>query len=152
MYYNTYDTPFGKMAIACDGEAITHVLPEDRIDKTAEKKATPLIDKAAAELLDYFDGNRREFSVPLSPKGTEFQKKVWSALIDVPYGETRTYKDIAVAVGSEKACRAVGLANNRNPIWIIVPCHRIIGANGGLTGYGGGLDMKQKLLDLELHS
>ncbi|MCL2247656.1 MAG: methylated-DNA--[protein]-cysteine S-methyltransferase [Oscillospiraceae bacterium] len=148
MYY-TYDTPFGKMAIVSDGDAITHILPEDRVDKSSEKKATPLTDKTAAELAEYFDGKRREFSVPLSPNGTEFQKKVWKALIDVPYGETRTYKDIAIAVGSEKACRAVGLANNRNPIWIIVPCHRIIGANGGLTGYGGGLDMKQKLLDLE---
>jgi len=147
--YYTYDTPFGKMAIATDGKAITHILPEDRIDKSTEKKASPITDKTAKELVEYFDGKRKEFTVPLNPKGTEFQKKVWNALIDVPYGETKTYKDIAIAVGSEKACRAVGLANNKNPIWIIVPCHRIIGASGSLTGYGGGLDMKQSLLDLE---
>ena len=148
MYY-IYDTPFGKMAIAADGTAVTHVLLSDKVNFDAEKKASPLTDRAAAELEEYFEGKRQSFDVPLNPKGTEFQKRVWNALTKVPYGETRTYKDIAIVAGNEKACRAVGMANNRNPIWIIIPCHRIIGANKSLTGYGGGLDMKKKLLDLE---
>ena len=149
MLYFVYDTPFGKMAIATDGTAITHVLPEGRLSVDARKVASPLTDKAAAELSEYFDGKRQSFSVPINPHGTEFQKKVWAALTKVSYGKTNTYKDIAVAIGNEKACRAVGMANNKNPIWIIIPCHRIIGAGGSLTGYGGGLDMKKRLLDLE---
>ena len=95
------------------------------------------------------DGKRKSFDLPLKPEGTEFQKKVWNALLDIPYGETRSYKDIAVAIGNPKACRAVGMANNRNPISIIIPCHRVIGANGSLVGYGGGLPIKIELLNLE---
>jgi len=87
--------------------------------------------------------------LPLAPAGTAFMQKVWNALLTIPYGETRSYKEIAIAVGNSKACRAVGMANNRNPISVVIPCHRVIGANGKLVGYGGGLDIKSYLLDLE---
>ena len=99
--------------------------------------------------MEYLDGKRKEFDFPYKMIGTEFQKKVWHALTKIPYGETRTYKEIATAVGNPKASRAVGMANNRNPIFIVVPCHRVIGANGKLVGYAGGLDMKDALLSLE---
>ena len=99
--------------------------------------------------MEYLEGKRREFDLPLAPAGTEFMLRVWKALQDIPYGETRSYKDIATMAGNSKACRAVGMANNRNPISIFIPCHRVIGANGVLVGYGGGLDKKTFLLDLE---
>ena len=98
---------------------------------------------------EYLKGERKEFDLPLNPKGTDFQKRVWRALCDIPYGEMRSYKQIAKAVGNSKAVRAVGMANNRNPITIVVPCHRVIGADGKLVGYGGGLEMKEFLLRLE---
>lgn len=102
-----------------------------------------------AQLYEYFKGDRRSFDLPLGFKGTDFQKRVWEALRDIPYGQTRTYKDIAESIGSPKAVRAVGNANNKNPLSIIVPCHRVIGSSGSLVGYGGGLDRKAYLLDLE---
>ena len=114
-----------------------------------EKKNTELIREAALQLSQYFDGRRKKFDLKLSYHGTEFQIKVWKALEKIPYGETCTYKDIAESVGIPKGCRAVGMANNRNPIVIVVPCHRVIGMNGSLTGYAGGLEMKEYLLDLE---
>ena len=98
---------------------------------------------------EYFDGKRKIFDLPLKPEGTEFQLKDWNALREIPYGETRSYKDIAIAIGNPKACRAVGTANHNNPISIIIPCHRVIGSDGSLTGYGGGLDKKTYLLELE---
>jgi methylated-DNA-[protein]-cysteine S-methyltransferase len=113
------------------------------------KTETPIIKKAAAQIEKYLAGKLKEFSLPLALHGTEFQKAVWQALQGIPYGETRSYKDIAAAIGRPKAVRAVGMANNRNPIVIIVPCHRVIGHDGGLTGYGGGLPLKQRLLELE---
>jgi O-6-methylguanine DNA methyltransferase len=103
----------------------------------------------ARELDEYFGGNRREFSFPLDLRGTPFQLKCWRALLEIPYGETRTYADIARAVGRPQGFRAVGMANNRNPIAIVVPCHRVIASDGTLCGYGGGLDVKRKLLQLE---
>jgi methylated-DNA-[protein]-cysteine S-methyltransferase len=102
-----------------------------------------------AELKEYFDGSRREFSLALDLRGTEFQLKCWKALLDIPYGETATYRDIALAIAHPQAFRAVGMSNNRNPIAIVVPCHRVIASDGTLCGYGGGLDIKRKLLDLE---
>lgn len=118
--------------------------PSDRMEET-----TPLLLKTIKQLEEYFGGQRRKFDLPLNPQGTEFQKKVWSALEEIPYGETRSYKEIAVRVGNPAACRAVGMANNRNPIAIIIPCHRVIGSNGDLTGYAGGLDIKRRLLAIE---
>ncbi|HHT17145.1 MAG TPA: methylated-DNA--[protein]-cysteine S-methyltransferase [Papillibacter sp.] len=111
--------------------------------------SSPLLKRAFAQLEEYFAGARQAFDLPLSPLGTPFQRAVWNALLDIPYGQTRSYKDIALAVGRPKGFRAVGMANNRNPISIFIPCHRVIGANGALVGYGGGLDKKQFLLNLE---
>ena len=113
-------------------------------EKSAEK-TSPYI----AELEEYFAGDRREFTFPLDLRGTPFQVKCWQALLKIPYGETRTYADIARAVGCPQGFRAVGLANNRNPIAIVVPCHRVIASDGTLCGYGGGLDIKRRLLELE---
>jgi len=104
------------------------------------------------ELNDYFAGQRREFSIPLDLRGTDFQLACWHALLEIPYGETRSYRDIAQAIGHPHAYRAVGMSNNRNPVAIVVPCHRVIASSGSLCGYGGGLDIKQKLLDLEKDS
>ena len=162
-----FDYPIGRVGIASDGDAICGVyfdgdkdleklLKEDssNSDATKEQDATkekvaPIILKADKQLKEYFAGKRKDFDLTLKMNGTEFQKSVWNALLTIPYGETKSYKDIAVQIGNEKACRAVGMANNRNPIAIIVPCHRVIGHNGTLVGYGGGLDIKQTLLDLE---
>jgi len=114
-----------------------------------EKKETPLIKKAARQFGEYFKGKRKSFNLPLTMQGTGFQMKVWKTLKKIPYGKTISYGELAVMIGNPKACRAVGMANNRNPIAIIVPCHRVIGRNGSLTGYGGGLELKQLLLELE---
>jgi methylated-DNA-[protein]-cysteine S-methyltransferase len=103
----------------------------------------------AKQLREYFDGKRRDFEIPLDVEGTEFQTKVWAALRKIPFGRTASYADIARKIGKPKAMRAVGMANGRNPVSIVVPCHRVIGADGSLTGYGGGLDRKKILLDLE---
>ena len=110
---------------------------------------SPLQREVDKQMKEYFEGERKEFDLPLRPEGTDFQKKVWNALLEIPFGETRSYQDIANAVGSPKACRAVGMANHQNPIIIVIPCHRVIGKSGKLVGYGGGLSMKEKLLLLE---
>ncbi|MFU0831916.1 MAG: Methylated-DNA--protein-cysteine methyltransferase [Oscillospiraceae bacterium] len=118
----------------------------------AERKTlcrSPLTDRAAAEIQEYFIGKRKQFDLPLSPRGTEFQKRVWHALQSIPYGETRSYRQIAEQIGSPKAYRAVGMANNKNPIAILIPCHRVIGSDGSLIGYAAGLDIKSRLLALE---
>jgi methylated-DNA-[protein]-cysteine S-methyltransferase len=109
----------------------------------------PVVREAMGQLASYFAGQRMEFDLPLDPAGTEFQKRVWKALSGIPYGETRSYSELARSIGKPAAVRAVGAANGRNPIGIIVPCHRVIGASGKLVGYGGGLPMKRMLLDLE---
>lgn len=113
------------------------------------RSETETIARAKRELDEYFRGRRRVFTVPHQGKGTAFQQKVWKVLEEIPYGETRSYKEVADAAGNVKACRAVGMANHANPLPIIVPCHRVIGADGSLTGYGGGLDIKRRLLTLE---
>jgi methylated-DNA-[protein]-cysteine S-methyltransferase len=110
---------------------------------------TPLLRGAALQLEQYFSGRRKEFFLPLKPQGTEFMRRVWQALEEIPYSETRSYKQIAIQIGHAKAYRAVGLANNRNPIPIIIPCHRVVGHDGRLVGYGGGLPLKERLLRLE---
>lgn len=109
----------------------------------------PAAQDVTDQLSEYFSGTRTEFDIPLAPNGTPFQKLVWRELCRIPYGQTRTYGEIAAAIGNPGAARAVGMACNRNPIWLIIPCHRIVGTGGKLTGYAGGLDLKRRLLDLE---
>lgn len=139
------DTPVGKMYLASDGENITEL----KFGVCEKGSPDAVLLKAKSELEEYFAGERKDFSLPLKPKGTPFQLRVWRALREIPYGETSTYGEIAKRIGNDKACRAVGMANNRNPIAIIVPCHRVIGAGGSLTGYAGGLDKKEFLLNFE---
>jgi len=119
------------------------------VKEKAEIKTSILTEKVKNQLCEYFKGKRKSFDIPICFSGTEFQNKVWKELLNIPYGKTRSYKDIAKEVGNEKASRAVGGANNKNPIWIIVPCHRVIGKNGELVGYGGGLKLKEFLLSIE---
>ena len=145
-----YNTKVGNIRIEYEGDTIVYLkkilLSENDI---IEDNKNTYTDKVYIQLLEYFDGKRKQFDFKYEMRGTPFQKKVWNALCNIPYGETRSYKDIAIEIGNEKACRAVGMANNKNPISIVVPCHRVIGANGKLVGYRGGLDMKELLLNLE---
>lgn len=146
--YYYYDFPVGRFYIAESDGAVTDVV--NRPVEGAELNETPLISRAAEMLWEYFSGRRKNFDgLPLFFEGTEFQKKAWNALLAIPYGETRTYKEQAEAIGNVKACRAVGAANGKNPISIIVPCHRVIGSDKSLVGYGGGLEVKAALLELE---
>ncbi len=147
--FAVYETKFGYFKMEYDDGSITFFkkIFDEKVNDLGTK--TELTDKAFKQLLEYFDGKRKLFDIPYKLIGTDFQKKVWSALCDIPYGEVRSYKDIATSVGNEKASRAIGMANNKNPITVIVPCHRVIGANGKLVGYAGGLDMKEYLLKLE---
>ena len=145
-----YSTKLGKVGIAEEEGQITHLFFSNEAEPAGYTcRETPLLKEAGQQLMEYFDGLRVEFSLPLAPAGTEFMKKVWNALLAIPYGETRSYREIADAVGNSKSCRAVGMANNRNPIAIIIPCHRVIGSDGSLVGYGSGLDKKEFLLSLE---
>ena len=147
VYQFTYETILGSVTFVEENGTLLAVTPHRSYEGVCQE--TPLIKEACRQLSEYLKGERKTFDLPLNPKGTDFQKCVWRALCDIPYGETRTYKQIAEAIGNPKAVRAVGMANNRNPITIIVPCHRVIGANGKLVGYGGGLEMKEFLLRLE---
>ena len=147
VYQFTYETILGSVTFVEEDGALLAVTTHRSYEGICQE--TPLIKEACRQLSEYLKGERKTFDLPLNPKGTDFQKCVWRALCDIPYGETRTYKQIAEAIGNPKAVRAVGMANNRNPITIIVPCHRVIGANGKLVGYGGGLEMKEFLLRLE---
>lgn len=145
-----YSTSIGKIGITDNGEAITNLYFKGEIVPQDEYvKETTLIREAAAQFNDYLTGKRKVFKVPLAMEGTPFQQTVWKALIAIPYGETRSYKEIAESINQPKAYRAVGMANNKNPIAVFVPCHRVIGTNGKLVGYAGGLDIKEKLLGLE---
>ena len=145
-----YPMDFGVLTIAEVDGIITDLTVHGVKDGIEEE--TLVIKEAYHQLKDYLAGARNEFDLPLAPQGTEFQKQVWQALQTIPYGETRSYKDIAIQIGNPKASRAIGMANNKNPIFIVIPCHRVIGANGKLVGYGGGLDLKQRLLKLETKS
>ncbi len=143
-----YQSIHGLICIKYEDDTVTflkklHEEPEDYGTKT------DFTNTVYNEIEDYFKGKRKEFTFKYKLTGTDFQLKVWNALLDIPYGETRTYKDIAKAIGNEKASRAVGMANNKNPITIVVPCHRVIGSNGSLVGYAGGLAMKEDLLAVE---
>ena len=114
-----------------------------------KENTNSIIEETVAQLNEYFEGKRKYFTIKLSPKGTNFQKQVWNELLNIPYGKTASYSDVAIAIGNPKAVRAIGNANNKNPIPIIIPCHRVIGKNGKLVGYAGGLDIKKALLKLE---
>ena len=149
-YYSYYEFPIGTLGIGEDGVGISHIfLPGTADVSAAVQKETPLIAAAAAQLREYFSGARKVFDLPLSPDGTAFQRRVWEKLCEIPYGECRSYGDLAGSIGNPKACRAVGMANHRNPILIVIPCHRVLGKDGSLTGYAAGMKMKQALLDLE---
>ena len=143
-----YETEIGTIGIRENNKYITDIY-FSKIDTNDNIEETELIKECFLQLKEYFEGNRKSFDLPIDAKGTEFQKKVWDELLKIPYGETKSYKDIALAIGNEKACRAIGMANNKNPIPIIIPCHRVIGSNKKLVGYSGGIDIKEKLLNIE---
>jgi len=144
-------SPIGRLMLTSDGAALTglYMEPSRKMQSTdgwSEDAAAPPLAAALRQLTEYFAGTRREFDLPLRMRGTEFQKRVWQELTEIPYGETWSYGELAKRINNPSASRAVGLANGRNPISILVPCHRVIGADGSLTGYGGGLERKRWLL------
>lgn len=144
------DTFLGRVGIAQEEDAITHVFFGHSVRPDAfVEQTTPLLEEAAGQLKEYMAGRRQEFDLPLCPRGTEFQRQVWQALLQIPYGTTITYGQLARMVGRPRAVRAVGQANGRNPISILIPCHRVVGAGGVLRGYAGGVEQKKKLLRLE---
>ena len=154
MNYCHLETPVGPLLIAGDGEAVRRVdFPESGAARPPErdwvKASSGPVGEAARQLREYFAGTRTAFDLPLAPEGTAFRRNVWRLLQGIPYGETITYGELARRAGNPKASRAVGAANGANPIPIVIPCHRVIGSNGKLTGFGGGLPMKEALLGLE---
>lgn len=145
-----YKTELGTLRIEVEEEKISAVeLDKNYGGDLPGGNRTECSELAWRQLDEYFKGSRKEFQLPLDLQGTEFCKKVWASLLEIPYGETRSYQEIAIAVGNPKGVRAVGMANHKNPIMIVVPCHRVIGKDGSLTGYAGGLDVKKKLLKIE---
>ena len=144
-----YNSQYGEILIEGNGESIIKIQLIDETTDTNNLYETQLIRLAYNQLMEYFGGKRQDFDFPIDPAGTEFQNRVWNAIVKVPYGQTRSYKDIAEFIENPKAYRAVGLANNKNPIQIVIPSHRIIGSNKKLVGYRGGLEIKEKLLQLE---
>jgi methylated-DNA-[protein]-cysteine S-methyltransferase len=153
--YKTFHSPVGKLKLVASDKGLIAVLWENdkpnrvRLGELVKKHSHPVLMEAERQLGEYFEGKRRSFSVALDMRGTPFQKNVWEALLAIPFGETRSYRDIAKKLGNPEATRAVGAANGRNPISIIVPCHRVIGLNGKLRGFAGGLETKARLLELE---
>lgn len=151
--YDTIPTPIGDLLLVGDGSGLVHIgLPQSRHPMAIGadwRRDEAAFGEARAQFDAYFAGTLDTFDLPLSPRGTEFQRRVWNALCDIGYGETISYAELARRVGNPRASRAVGLANGANPLSIVVPCHRVIGANGSLTGYGGGLEAKKWLLALE---
>lgn len=155
--HTVIDSPIGPLTLVTDGEALTglymethrHTEPSAWGSRVEADDAPGVLREAARQLGEYFAGERTDFDLPLRPRGTPFQQAVWQGLRSIGYGETISYAELARRVGSPSASRAVGLANGRNPISVVVPCHRVIGADGSLTGYGGGVDRKRRLLELE---
>jgi methylated-DNA-[protein]-cysteine S-methyltransferase len=146
----SYTAPFGELVLVSDGDLLVRLLlPNDARTGIGEPGSDAVLEQTASQLDEYFAGTRRDFTVPLSLKGTEFQLRVWNALCNIDYGNTASYAEIAAAIGNPKAVRAIGGANHSNPVPIIIPCHRVIGADGSLVGYGGGLEVKTFLLNLE---
>jgi methylated-DNA-[protein]-cysteine S-methyltransferase len=142
-----FSSPVGELQIESEGEKITMV--GFLWDPKQEENRTPVIDHCVAELQEYFSGTRKFFSFDMALRGSDFQVKVWNELLNIPFGKTISYQELAIRVGDIKSIRAVGLANGQNPIAIVVPCHRVIGKSGDLVGYGGGLDKKIWLLQHE---
>ena len=155
LYRTTLSSPLGDLTLVADDHALVAILwPDDpparvRLGTMRDGADHPVLVAAARQMREYFAGTRTAFDLPLAPRGTDFQRAVWRALDAIPYGETRSYADIAQAIGRPAAVRAVGAANGRNPISIVTPCHRVIGRSGALTGFAGGLPAKQHLLALE---
>ena len=161
LFWDIFESSWGNILIVSNHKGLVRVtLPGDTIAKALNdlcksretiliNKSIPLIQLTKKQIEEYFEGRRENFRLDLDPQGPEFQKKVWKALEKIPYGQTRSYQDVARVVGSPKGMRAVGMANNKNPLPLVVPCHRVIGKNGDLVGFGGGLPLKKKLLDLE---
>lgn len=151
------DSPLGPLTLVTRAGGLAgvymtqqrHLPPEDTFGPRVAVTDVPLLTRTADQLAAYFTGDLRDFDLDMSTSGTPFQRRVWTALRDIPYGETVTYGELAAAVGQPTASRAVGLANGRNPLSIVVPCHRVVGANGSMTGYGGGIERKRWLLDFE---
>ena len=155
VHYDTFPSPIGALSVAADQTGVRHILfAQNRYDAVGRAcwvhdPDAALVREAREQLLDYLHGGRRQFDLPLAPAGTPFQLQVWHTLAQIPFGRTWSYAQLAQAVGRPAASRAVGAANGRNPLPIVLPCHRVIGANGALTGFGGGLPTKQALLQLE---
>lgn len=153
--FKTMESPVGKLKLIASDEGLVAILwqldrpSRTRLGELVEDNQHPVLLKAERQLGEYFAGKRNEFDISLDMRGTPFQKNVWEALLAIPFGETRSYRQIAKQLGNPNATRAVGAANGRNPLPIIVPCHRVIGSTGSLTGFGGGLETKAHLLDLE---
>ncbi len=143
----SYETKLGSVTFVEEDGALLAISTHRSFEGVIQE--TKLIKEAYRQFSEYLEGERKEFNLPFKMQGTEFQKRVWKALCDIPYGETRSYKQIAQAIGNPKAVRAVGMANNKNPLLVIVPCHRVIGTNGQLVGYASGLEKKRLLLQLE---
>ena len=151
MNYQFLDTPLGRLRLVSDGTHLVTIEFEGRHGHSAadHEVCDPVLSSCASQLEEYFAGERDTFDLPLAAGGTDFQRAVWAALADIPYGELRSYRDIAEAIDNPAAVRAVGAANGRNPLPIVVPCHRVIGSDGSLTGFAGGLEAKTRLLQLE---
>ena len=151
MNYRYLDTPIGRLRLVSTGSRLAAIeFEHHHSEPGADNQATDaVLELAAAQLLEYFAGRRRQFELPLAAAGTAFQRQVWDALAAIPWGELRSYADIARAIERPTAVRAVGAANGRNPLPIVVPCHRVVGSNGSLTGFAGGLGIKRRLLELE---
>jgi methylated-DNA-[protein]-cysteine S-methyltransferase len=154
MIYEDVSSPIGRLRLIASGDELVGIWFEHGRDAGKNnldlvKGASPVLERAKLQLEEYFRGERREFDLPLAPRGTEFQRRVWRRLQEIDYGTTTTYGALAQELGNPSASRAVGLANGSNPIPIVIPCHRVIGANGALTGFGGGLPIKSALLELE---
>lgn len=151
-YYHTIDTPLGCLTLYATDSALTAILYQHQtptVETALYSPQHPLLTECELQLQQYFAGIRHQFNLPLAPQGTDFQQRVWQALQTIPYGCHWSYQQLAITIGNPKACQAVGMANSKNPLSIVIPCHRVIGKNGKLTGYAGGLDNKQTLLALE---
>ena len=149
LIFEFLDTPVGRLRLLSDGTALTRIEFANRHSTDGRRGHDAVIERTRQQLQQYFAGQRQQFDLPLEAGGTAFQRQVWRALAEIPFGALRSYRDIARRIGNERAVRAVGAANGRNPIPVVVPCHRVIGSDGSLTGFTGGLAVKRALLQLE---